>query len=133
MLSVENMNEYKKKNADKINQVLLGIDLAREEEATLLWLCGLDHYTVDNMVSIMEKVKNRHEPIEPADKLYEALNTVREHCAKRGRACKGCLLNTDTVYGGCDFLDENPEDWDLGFLNQAIKKDPAAGTAKVSK
>lgn len=68
-----------------------------------------------------------------ATKLYGALKIIKDHCASQGNTCKGCLLSTDTVYDGCDFLDENPVDWDLGFLNRTIKKDPTAGTVKVSK
>lgn len=57
MLTGIDFSEYKRKNLDKLNQVLSGIELKPEEEKVLLWLCGLDHYTVDNMVSIMEKMK----------------------------------------------------------------------------
>ncbi|WP_367569319.1 hypothetical protein [Lacrimispora sp.] len=133
MLSGNSLSEHRNKNMDKFNQVLSNIELTPKEEETLLWLCGWNASAVENVVSVMEKVKNHDGQAETADKLYEALNTIKEHCALQGNSCKGCLLSTDTVYDGCDFLDENPVDWDLGFLNQATKKDPAAGTAKVSK
>lgn len=52
----------------------------------------------------------------PAEKLYEALQTIKEHCMAHGTSCYGCLLSTDAIHGGCDFFDESPEDWDLEFL-----------------
>lgn len=59
---------------------------------------------------------DRQERAKTVAKLYEALNTIKNHCASQGNSCKGCLLNTDMVYGGCDFMDKNPVDWDLEFL-----------------
>lgn len=128
--------DYIKENMDKFNQVLSGIKLTPGEEATLSWLCGWNASAVENMVSIIEKVKNHDGQAETADKLYEALNIVKEHCAAQSANCEGCLLNPSPDFP-CGFMEEIPEDWDLEFLNQrrsqTIKKDPTAGTVKVSK
>lgn len=59
---------------------------------------------------------DRQERVATASKLYGALNTIKEHCEGREASCKDCPLSTDIAYGGCDFLDNCPTDWDLGFL-----------------
>lgn len=45
------------------------------------------------------------------DKLYEALKTIKEHCASQEKTCKGCPLNISTE--ACNFFDETPEGWDI--------------------
>lgn len=40
----------------KINEVLAGVELTKSEERTLLWLAGWEESTVENLLSVMEKV-----------------------------------------------------------------------------
>ncbi len=47
--------------------------------------------------------------------LYEALKTIKEHCASQGATCKGCPLNTDPDCG-CIFFDDTPEDWNIEYF-----------------
>lgn len=54
-------NEYflkaEKRRIEKLNNVLGEINLAADEERILVWLCGQDDFTLDNIVSIIEKAK----------------------------------------------------------------------------
>lgn len=47
------------------------------------------------------------------DKLYEALKTIKEHCASQGKTCKGCPLNTASDNSACNIFDDPPEEWDI--------------------
>lgn len=97
----------KRKTAETMLEVLQRGALVGPDEKQELWVSAL--------VAGLEAAVRLNEQ-STADRLHEALKTVKDYCASRGDTCKGCLLNTDLVYGGCDFMDENPQDWDLGFL-----------------
>lgn len=47
------------KQIKKINEVLGDIELTYEEERTLIWLSGLDNATIDPILSILKKCKNK--------------------------------------------------------------------------
>lgn len=40
----------------KMNEVLVGVELTKAEEQTLIWLAGWEESTVYNLLSVMEKV-----------------------------------------------------------------------------
>lgn len=40
----------------KINEALAGVELTKAEEKTLLWLAGWEESTVDNLLSVIEKI-----------------------------------------------------------------------------
>ena len=40
----------------KMNKVLAGVELTKAEERTLIWLAGWEESTVDNLLSVIEKV-----------------------------------------------------------------------------
>jgi len=40
----------------KMNRFLEGVELTKAEEQTLIWLAGWDENTVDNLLSVIEKV-----------------------------------------------------------------------------
>lgn len=48
-----NRNE---KQIEKINKMLAGTELTKGEEKTLLWLSGWEESTVDNLMSVIEKI-----------------------------------------------------------------------------
>lgn len=53
----------------KINEVLAGVELTKSEERTLLWLAGWEESTVENLLSVMEKVAR----IRANERVYFAL------------------------------------------------------------
>ncbi len=48
---------HEQQNIDKVNETLKGVELSPAEEKTLLWLCGRERSTVNNICSIFEKLK----------------------------------------------------------------------------
>ena len=44
------------KQIEKINKMLTGTELTKGEEKTLLWLAGWEESTVDNLLSVIEKI-----------------------------------------------------------------------------
>ena len=40
----------------KMNEILEDVELTKAEEQTLIWLAGWDENTVDNLLSVIEKV-----------------------------------------------------------------------------
>lgn len=57
------------------------------------------------------------------DKLYEALKTIKEHCASQGKTCKGCPLNTASDNSACNIFDDPPEEWDIEQFNHKDKEE----------
>lgn len=51
--------KHERSKIGKLNQVLGDIHLTQEEEKTLLWLSGCDDSTLDNMISILLKMKSQ--------------------------------------------------------------------------
>lgn len=48
---------HEQQNIDKINETLKDVELSPAEERTLLWLCGWERSTVNNICSVFEKLK----------------------------------------------------------------------------
>lgn len=46
-----------RKRIDKLNQYFGCVNLTKDEERVLLWLCGWDDYTFNNLISSLEKIK----------------------------------------------------------------------------
>jgi len=44
-------------NINQINELLTNIELSPAEERTLLWLCGWERSTVQNICSVIRKIK----------------------------------------------------------------------------
>lgn len=55
------------------------------------------------------------------DKLYEAIQTIKEECTRHERGCIGCQLETKDGYCLLDESNGNPGDWDLEVL-KAVEK-----------
>lgn len=47
------------KQIKKFNDILQGVSLTADEERTLLWLAGWEETTIDNILSLMEKVARK--------------------------------------------------------------------------
>lgn len=47
------------KKVKKLNEVLGNINLTEEEERFLVWISTMDNWTVKNLLSVMEKYKNK--------------------------------------------------------------------------
>lgn len=46
-----------RRRIDLLNQVFFGsIELTKDENSILVWLCGLDEYTINGIVSAFKKV-----------------------------------------------------------------------------
>ena len=43
----------------RLNEVLGDINLTEEEERFLVWISSTDNWTVENLLSVMEKYKNK--------------------------------------------------------------------------
>lgn len=56
-----NVNKYfletEKKRIDRLNEMLGDLELTRSEEEVLIWLCGWDSWTIENIISVMEKYR----------------------------------------------------------------------------
>lgn len=48
--------EAEGRQIQKMNKVLAGVELTKAEERTLIWLAGWEESTVDNLLSVIEKV-----------------------------------------------------------------------------
>lgn len=48
--------EAEGKMIQKMNEVLEGVELTKAEEKTLIWLAGWEESTVDNLLTVIEKV-----------------------------------------------------------------------------
>ncbi len=48
--------EAEGRQIQKMNKVLAGVELIKAEERTLIWLAGWEESTVDNLLSVIEKV-----------------------------------------------------------------------------
>ena len=48
--------EMESRQIQKINKALAGVELTKAEEKTLIWLAGWEESTVDNLLSVIEKV-----------------------------------------------------------------------------
>lgn len=48
--------EAEGRRIQKMNEVLEGVELTKAEERTLIWLAGWEECTVDNLLSVIEKV-----------------------------------------------------------------------------
>ena len=55
------MDEYEKRNFEKMKAALEGVELTASEIRTLEWLSGYVKVTIDNMVSIFQKIKASNE------------------------------------------------------------------------
>lgn len=51
------MRDMFKQNVDMINESLKEVELTEQEEITLLWLCENDIGTVQNIASVLQKVR----------------------------------------------------------------------------
>ena len=51
------MRDMFKQNVDIINESLMEVELTEQEEKTLLWLCENDIGTVQNIASVLQKVR----------------------------------------------------------------------------
>lgn len=51
--------ESEARRIEKINTVLGDVELTKDEERTLVWLAGWEECTVDNLVSVMEKMARK--------------------------------------------------------------------------
>lgn len=50
------LERWQQENYDKL-KAAVGIDLTESEDKTLQWLAGWDHYTMKNIISIIQKLK----------------------------------------------------------------------------
>lgn len=48
--------EAEGRQIQKMNKVLAGVKLTKAEEKTLIWIAGWEESTVDNLLSVIEKV-----------------------------------------------------------------------------
>lgn len=48
--------EVEGRQIQKMNKVLAGVELTKSEERTLIWLAGWEESTIDNLLSVIEKV-----------------------------------------------------------------------------
>ncbi|WP_333647974.1 hypothetical protein [Lacrimispora sp.] len=101
-------------------------------DGQLLWVFW------DEITEMVEEAQDVPDDQADVDKLYEALKTVKEYCSAQEISCWNCALYTEGGWGCLlNDPDELPENMNLEFLikkrNQTIKKDPAAGTVRVSK
>lgn len=46
-----------KKRIDKLNEMLGDLELTPDEEKVLVWLCGWDDWTINNVMSILNKIR----------------------------------------------------------------------------
>lgn len=44
---------------EKLNEVLGDVELTKAEEKTLIWLAGWETCTIDNLISVIEKVARK--------------------------------------------------------------------------
>lgn len=44
-------------NLKKLNDTLGDIDMTKDQEKTLVWLAGNDTRTIDNIIKVIEKLK----------------------------------------------------------------------------
>lgn len=49
--------ESEKKRIDRLNEMLGDLELTKSEEEVLIWLCGWDSWTIENIISVMEKYR----------------------------------------------------------------------------
>ena len=61
----------------KLSEIFGNVDLTDTEEQVLLWLAGLDNWTVDNVVSAVKKVMSGN--LEAAERMPDDLNTGQIH------------------------------------------------------
>lgn len=47
--------EMEGRQIQKMNKVLVGVELTKEEERTLIWLARWEESTVDHLLSVIEK------------------------------------------------------------------------------
>lgn len=52
------LERWEQENYDKL-KAAVGIDVTESEDKTLQWLAGWDNSTIENFVSIIQKVKGR--------------------------------------------------------------------------
>ena len=50
---------YEARMIEKMNAVLGDVELTKAEEKTLIWLAGWEECTIDNVVSVIEKVARK--------------------------------------------------------------------------
>lgn len=55
------MTEYQSRQMEKILKFLRDVDLSQEEIRTLIWLAGWEESTVDDLLSVMDKVAKARE------------------------------------------------------------------------
>ena len=52
--------EEERKQIEKLNcEFFQGIELSEQENKMLVWLCGLDNWTIDAFVGVFRKVRDR--------------------------------------------------------------------------
>jgi hypothetical protein len=51
--------EWQQKACDKVLAQLEGIDLSDSEKVTLLWLCGTEQHSVNNILAIINKAMQK--------------------------------------------------------------------------
>lgn len=52
-----NASQYEQAKIDMLNEVLKDIEISKDEEKSLIWLCGWEKSTVENICSVMNKLK----------------------------------------------------------------------------
>lgn len=55
----------------KLNEVFGSVDLTAEEEKVLIWLAGLDNWTIDNAVSAIKKAVSVNSKVSVHEKLKQ--------------------------------------------------------------
>ncbi len=50
--------EAERKRIDRLNEVIGDLELTPDEERALIWLCGLDDWTINNVISVLKKIKD---------------------------------------------------------------------------
>lgn len=70
-----NVNDYfykaETERIAKLNEVFGSVDLTAEEEKVLIWLAGLDNWTIDNAVSAIKKAVSVNSKVSVHEKLQK--------------------------------------------------------------
>lgn len=55
----ENFIKSETERIDKLNAIFFkDVELTENEQRVLVWLCGWDNFTIDNVISAFKKIKN---------------------------------------------------------------------------
>ena len=53
----EKFVEFETRKIDKLNDLFFkNVELTEDEQRVLVWLCGWDDFTINNMISVFKKV-----------------------------------------------------------------------------